>query len=164
MIGRCQRRGGLRCSISWPKNRGGRGELFLELRKAAQMVKRLPTMQETQVRSLCRKTPWRRQWHPTPVLLPGKSHGRRSLVGYSPWGCKESDRTEWLHFHFVTKTNNITLFNLQFPWQAAPKRCMFSWVLLIRAEKNERWKADESTLNVSLTYWCETASPRGVNQ
>ena len=42
----------------------------------------------------------RRQWHPTPVLLPGKSHGRRSLVGWSPWGCKESDMTEQLHFHF----------------------------------------------------------------
>ena len=43
---------------------------------------------------------WRRQWHPTPVLLPGKSHGQRSLMGCSPWGCEESDRTERLHFHF----------------------------------------------------------------
>ena len=42
----------------------------------------------------------RRHWHPTPVLLPGKSHGQRSLVGCSPWGCKESDTTEQLHFHF----------------------------------------------------------------
>ena len=42
----------------------------------------------------------RRQWHPTPVPLPGKSHGRRSLVGGSPWGRTESDTTEWLHFHF----------------------------------------------------------------
>ena len=42
----------------------------------------------------------RRRWHPTPVLLPGKSHGRRSLVGCSPWGHKESDMTEKLHFHF----------------------------------------------------------------
>ena len=42
----------------------------------------------------------RRQWHPTPVLLPGKSYGRRSLVGCSPWGHEESDTTEWLHFHF----------------------------------------------------------------
>ena len=42
----------------------------------------------------------RRQWHPTPVLLPGKCHGRRSLVGYSPWGREESDTTERLHFHF----------------------------------------------------------------
>ena len=43
----------------------------------------------------------RRQWHPTPVLLHGKSHGRRSLVGCSPWGCKESNTTERLHFHFL---------------------------------------------------------------
>ena len=43
---------------------------------------------------------WRRQWHPTPVLVPGKSHGQRSLVGSSPWGRKESDTTEQLHFHF----------------------------------------------------------------
>ena len=42
----------------------------------------------------------RRQWHPTPVLLPGKSHGRRSLVGCSPWGRWGSGRTERLHFHF----------------------------------------------------------------
>ena len=43
---------------------------------------------------------WRRQWHPTPALLPGKSHGRRSLVGCSPWGHEESDTTERLPFHF----------------------------------------------------------------
>ena len=43
---------------------------------------------------------WRRWWHPTPVLLPGKSHGRRSLVGFSPWGREESDTTERLHFDF----------------------------------------------------------------
>ena len=43
---------------------------------------------------------WRRQWHPTPILLPGKSHGRRSLAGYSPRGRKETDTTERLHFHF----------------------------------------------------------------
>ena len=42
---------------------------------------------------------WRRQWQPTPVLLPGKSHGQRSLVGCGPWGREESDTTEQLHFH-----------------------------------------------------------------
>ena len=42
----------------------------------------------------------RRRWHPTPVLLPGKYHGRRSLVGCRPWGCQESDTTEGLHFPF----------------------------------------------------------------
>ena len=41
-----------------------------------------------------------RQWHPTPVLLPGKSHGLRSLVGCNTWGREESDTTERLHFHF----------------------------------------------------------------
>ena len=46
----------------------------------------------------------RRQWHPTPVLLPGKSHGWRSLVGYSPWGCTESDTTE------ATQQRNRKLF------------------------------------------------------
>ena len=49
----------------------------------------------------------RRQWHPTPVLLPGKSHGWRSLVGLSPWGRKELDTTEQLpftfHFHALEK-------------------------------------------------------------
>ena len=42
----------------------------------------------------------RRPWQPNPVLLPGKSHGWRSLVGCSPWGHEESDTTERLHFHF----------------------------------------------------------------
>ena len=46
---------------------------------------------------------WRRQWHPTPVLLPGESPGRRSLVGCSPWGCEELDTTERLHFHALEK-------------------------------------------------------------
>ena len=43
---------------------------------------------------------WRRQWHPTPVVLPGKSHGWRSLVGCSPWGREELDTIERLCFHF----------------------------------------------------------------
>ena len=41
-----------------------------------------------------------RQWHPTPILLPGKSHGQRSLIGCNPWGREELDTTERLHFHF----------------------------------------------------------------
>ena len=51
--------------------------------------------------------PWRRQWHPTPVLLPGKSHGRRRLIGYSPWVAKPrtrlSDFTFTFHFHALEK-------------------------------------------------------------
>ena len=64
----------------------------------AQTVKRLSTMWETWVRALGWEDPWRRKWQPTPVLLLGKSHGQRSLVGYSLWGRKELDTTERLHF------------------------------------------------------------------
>ena len=54
------------------------------------MVKHLSAMQETWFRYLVRKISWRRKWQSTLVLLHGKSHGQRSLVGYSPWGHKES--------------------------------------------------------------------------
>ena len=49
------------------------------------------------------------QWHPTPVLLPGKSHGWRSLVGYSPWGFKELDTTKQLSTH----TYKIIVFSIK---------------------------------------------------
>ena len=67
----------------------------------AQRLKHLPTMQETWVQSPGWKIPWRRKWQPTPVFFLGESHGRRSLVGYSLWCCKESDTAEQLHFHYV---------------------------------------------------------------
>ena len=59
--------------------------------------KNLPSMQETRVR----KIPWRREWQPTPVFLPGESHGQRSMVGYTSWGHRESDMTEQ-HTHTHT--------------------------------------------------------------
>ena len=49
----------------------------------------------------------RRQWHPTPVLMPGKSHGWRSVVGYSPWGRKELDTTERLQFQLKAPESNV---------------------------------------------------------
>ena len=62
----------------------------------------------------CKEGGQRRQWQPTPVLLPGKSHGQRSLVGCCLWGRIESDRTERLHFHF-------SLFmHWRRKWQPAP--------------------------------------------
>ena len=66
----------------------------------AQIVKHLPTMQETWVQSLCWEDLLEKKWQLTWIFLPGKSHVRRNLIGYSPWGHKESDTTEWLHFHF----------------------------------------------------------------
>ena len=59
----------------------------------AQVVRKLPVMQEAQVQPLGREDPRRREWQPTPLFLPVKSHGWKSLVGYSPWGCKESNMT-----------------------------------------------------------------------
>ena len=47
------------------------------------------------------KIPWRRKWLPSPVSLPGKPYGQRSLVGYSSWSCKESDMTEHIHAHML---------------------------------------------------------------
>ena len=60
----------------------------------AQRLKRLPAMWNTRVLSLGQKDPLEKEMEPTPVLLPGESHGGRSLVGYSPWGRKELDTTE----------------------------------------------------------------------
>ena len=65
---------------------------------SAQRVKCLPAMWETQVQSLHQEDPLEKEMEPTPVLLLGKFHGQRSLVSYSPWGCKELDTTERLHF------------------------------------------------------------------
>ena len=72
-------------------------------------------MQETRVQSLGGKIPWRRKWQPTPVLLPGKSHGQRSLVGYRPWGCKESDITEQLSTWHRKQTEGLDALLLKTP-------------------------------------------------
>ena len=62
------------------------------------MVKNLPTnagdTRDAGLIPSVGKMPWRREWQPSPVFLPGESHGQRSLVGYSPWGHTESDTTE----------------------------------------------------------------------
>ena len=63
----------------------------------AQRLKRLPPMRETWVRSLGWEDPLEKEMAIHSSILAWRSHGRRSLVGYSPWGCKQSDTTEWLH-------------------------------------------------------------------
>ena len=85
----------------------------------------------------------RRWWHPTPVLLPGKSHGQRNLVGCSPWGREESDTTERLHFHFSLSCtgegngNPLQCSRLENPrdggaWWAAVYGVAQSWTRLKR--------------------------------
>ena len=54
-----------------------------------------------------RKNPWRREWLPTPVFLPKESHGQRSLAGYSPWGCEQSDTTEQLTLSVRSTSNKL---------------------------------------------------------
>ena len=79
-----------------------RGECFCPVNRSASCPfwQSYYTLQLGQCLTRSRVLFRRRHWHPTPVLLPGKSHGRRSLVGCSPCGCQESDTTERLHFHF----------------------------------------------------------------
>ena len=75
-----------------------------------------------------RKIPWRREWQPTPVFLPGESHEQRSLVGYSPWGCKKPDTIEWLN-------NNIHNLNqrcLRYIFKGKYENCVFGKIFVVR--------------------------------
>ena len=95
----------------------------------------------------------RRQWHPTPVLLPGKSHGWRSLVGCSPWGHEESNTTERLHFHFSLSCigerngNPLQCSCLENPrdggacW-AAVSGVTHSWTWLKRLSSSGKWSVN----------------------
>ena len=84
----------------------------------------------------------RRQWHPTPVLLSGKSHGQRSLVGCSPWARWESDTTERLHFHFSLSCigegngNPLQCSCLKNPRDGALKQLSSSSSVLYTEERN----------------------------
>ena len=97
------RRGRARAGLGWTTVRELltpsprlRGVVLERASLVVQAIKNLPATQETQVRSLDQEDRWRRKQLPTPVILPGKSQGQRSLAGYSPWGCKVLDTTEQL--------------------------------------------------------------------
>ena len=55
--------------------------------------------------------PWRREWQPTPVFLPGEFHGQRSVAGYSPWGCEEMDTTEQLTLYFLNLSASLRILS-----------------------------------------------------
>ena len=74
-------------------------------------VKNLPALGGPGFNSWVGKIPWRRAWQPTPVFLPGESHGWRNLVGYSPWSCKESDMTEQQRNHAHITLSVFILFH-----------------------------------------------------
>ena len=111
----------------------------------------------------------RRQWHPTPVLLLGKSHGRRSLEGCSPWGRWESDTTERLHFHFSLSCigerngNPLQCSYLENPrdggaWWAAVYGVAQSWTRLKRlsSSSSRTWKQPRCPLTDERIkkIWC----------
>ena len=97
---------------------------------------------------LCR----RRQWQPTPVLLPRKSHGRRSLVGCSPWGREESDTTERLHFHFsLSCSGEGTGSPLQYSCPENPKDGGAWWAAIHGVTQSRTWLKWLSSSNMLLT-------------
>ena len=71
------------------------------------------------------KIPWRRKWQPTLLFLPEEFHGQRSLVGYSPWGCKELDTTEWLSTHTYIYNLKLTWYYKSTILQLKKKLCYF---------------------------------------
>ena len=105
-----------------------------------------------------RKIPWRRKWLSTPVLLPGKSHGQRSLVGYSPWGRKESDMTERLHFLSIfLSIGDISLptICLKITWpHTSFKHC---WVTILPSKNTSIWPWKPVitilSLNLPSVFW-----------
>ena len=86
---------------------------YIEASLVAQTVKRLPTRRETQVQSTGWGISCRKKWQPTPVSLLGKSHGQRSLVGYSPWGCKR------VRHDLVPKQQQVIITLLDSSWLTA---------------------------------------------
>ena len=100
-----------------------------------------------------RKIPWIREWHPTPVLLPGKSHGRRSLVGCSPWGHEESDTTEWLHFHFLLSCIGEGKVNpLQCSCLENPRDSGAWWAAVYGVAQSQTWLKWLSSSSSSSTH------------
>ena len=88
----------------------------------AQMVKNLPAMKETWIQSLGWEDPMEEGMPSHPLFLPGEFHGQRSLAGYSPWGHKESNMTEWLRTHTHTLNTKAGL------WMKTLQGEAFSWV------------------------------------
>ena len=112
---------------------------------------------------------WRRQWHPTPVLLPGKSHGQRSLVGCSPWGRWELDTTQWLHFTFSLSCigegngNPLQCSCLENPrdggawWAAvygvAQSRTWLKWLSSSSSSSRGNSQLHQASLGIGLHLW-----------
>ena len=123
-----------------------------------------------------RRIPWNRKWQLTPVFLPGKFLGQRSLGGYSPWGCKESDMTEQTHtwhkveillivryillseqlkIHTVLRIrwNSIqrVVITVAGTWATSVCVCLCVWCACVQKEK---WERERERVNESESYFC----------
>ena len=104
--------------------------------------------------SLFTFTNWRRKWQPTPVLLPGKSHGRRGLVGCSPWGHWGLDTTEQLQFHFLLSCIGEGNGNpLQCSCLENPGDGGAWWATVYGVAQSRTWLKRLSSSS-SILYWC----------
>ena len=88
-----------------------------------QVVKNLPAMQETQVSLWVERIPWRREWQPTPAFLPRKSHGQRSMAGYSLWDHNKWDMIEWLTLWLLTAQRQAKNLILSLRAGAISQKC-----------------------------------------
>ena len=97
---------------------------------------------------------WRRQWHPTPVFLPGSSHGQRSLVGCSPSGRYELDTTERLHFHFsLSHTGEGNSNPLQCSCLENPRDGGASWAAVYGVAQGQTWLKWLSSSSLNILIW-----------
>ena len=97
----------------------------------------------------------RRQWQPTLVLLSGESHGWRNLVGYSPWGCKELNTTERLHFHFSLSCIGEGNGNpLQYSCLENPRDRGACWAAVCGVAQSRTRLKRLSSSSSSILYWC----------
>ena len=96
----------------------------------------------------------RRQWHPTPELLPGKSHGWKTLVGCSPWGREESDTTERLHFNFSLSCIGEGNGNpLQCSCLENPRDGGAWWAAIYGVAQNQTWLKRLSSSSIHKEVW-----------
>ena len=113
----------------------------------AQQIKKPSATQETQespVRSLGWDYPWRREWQPTPVFLPGEYHGQRSLVGYSPQGHKELGMTEWLTYtRACALLKGVSALDLSGMWGLLPQPGIEPGPPALAARSLSHWTARE---------------------
>ena len=106
------------------------------------------------------KIPWKREWPPTPVFLPGEPHGQRSLVGYSPWGHKKSDTTEQLTVWLFIESLNVCLLQISVLFSTVWPIC---WSKFKRTLITIRWQEVKPEGSILKPLWSQFTHSFDVN-